>query len=211
VFYTLWGDISVTKLLPQEFPHWAFALRWTHSGANSMWQSWFRGSARGKLLCCVLYGLRQYQCKKVDSAGAPASSLCIMCFTLCGATSATKVLPGEESYSAFVSRVTCFEKISVWQSWSHGSACIKLVYCIKLLTTLHTLSTCVLRNPYYNDYEVLEEPLKPPAHLKYYATITCLNECGALEEPREPFAHSKYYAIMLFFENARPWRNHANM
>jgi len=74
VFYTLWGDTSVTTFVAWECRHEAFALCFTRFEAISVHQSWLRGSASMKLLYCVVHALRRYQWESPYGAFA-------LCFT----------------------------------------------------------------------------------------------------------------------------------
>jgi len=129
VFYTLWGDTSVTKLVVRECPHGAFALCFTHFEVVSVHQSLWRGSAGMKLLHCVLHALRRYQCTKVGCARVLARNFCIVFYTLWDDISVTKLVAWECPHGAFALCFTQFEAISVHRSWLRGSAGMKLLHC----------------------------------------------------------------------------------
>jgi len=99
----------------------------------SLQQSWFRGSVRIELLYRVSQALRRCHCTIVGSAGVLALSFCIVFHKLCVDVTATKLVPRECPYLAFVLCFTRFEVMSLQQSWFRGSARIEVPYCFYAL------------------------------------------------------------------------------
>jgi len=111
-------------------PAWIFCIVFTRFEAISVHQSGLHGSAGIKLLHCVLYALRRYQCNKAGCTGVPPWIFCIVFYTLWGYIRAPKLVARECQHEAFVLWFTRFEAISVHQSLLRRSPHMELLNCI---------------------------------------------------------------------------------
>ena len=111
VFYMLWEDIRITKLIPWEFLHLTFFLCLTCFEMISAQPFWFPGSVCIMIWrsSYVLHGLRGLQDNKGDSVWVPAFEVSLVFYTPCQTV------------------LLCFtrlEKTSGQTNWFPRSACI---------------------------------------------------------------------------------------
>jgi hypothetical protein len=111
VFYTLWDNIKVTKLIACECPHSTLLWRFTRFEAISRQQRWLLVNVRIQHFYCILQALRRCQGNKADSLGVPSFRVCIVLYTLWDDARVTKLFPWGCPHSTLVLCSTSFERM----------------------------------------------------------------------------------------------------